>query len=305
MADLARLLTLTDDALGDALRGLGAELDVPPVSMSDAADPARLARLRIEAAAGRPPAASTGFLGRLGVGRGRRTWRRSLVLAVAALLVLAAVAGAIGFGLPGLRIVFAPPASPTPGVSPAPSTLGASAVPSAGGPSAAPSPSGPPGAGLGLGTPTTLAAAPAEAGFPILLPGDPAVGPPDAVWIDDVGRVTLVWRAGAGLPATEQSSLGLIVSEFPGTINPGYFEKLLDAGSTIDSVAVRGRPGYWISGEPHEFVYVNPSNEATFDGRRLVGDTLAWSDGPVTYRIESALGREAAIRIAESLAPAA
>jgi hypothetical protein len=304
MADLARLLTLTDDALGDALRGLGAELDVPPVSVSDAADPARLARLRIEAAAARPPAATAGFLERLGVGRGRRTWRRSLVLAVAALLVLAAVAGAIGFGLPGLRIVFTPAAAPTPGGSPAPSTLGASSGQSAAAPSPTPSSSEPPGSGLGLGTPTTLAAAQAQAGFPILLPGDPAVGPPDAVWIDDVGRVTLIWRAGAGLPATEESSLGLLVSEFPGTINPGYFEKLLDAGSTIDPITVRGRPGYWISGEPHEFVYVNPSNQPTFDARRLVGDTLAWSDGPVTYRIESALGREAAIRIAESLAPA-
>ena len=170
MADLARLLTLTDDALGDALRGLGAELDVPPVSAADGADPARLARLRIETAAVRPPASSAGFLDRLALGRGRRTWRRSLVLAVAALLVLAAIAGAIGFGLPGLRIVFAPATSPTPGVSPAPSSVGASPGPSASGrPSATPSPSGPPGSGLGLGTPTTLTAAQAEAGFPILL----------------------------------------------------------------------------------------------------------------------------------------
>src|SRR4051812_11659990 len=245
MADLSRLLTLTDDALGDARRGLGAELDVPPVSAADGADPARLARLRIEAGAVRAPAPATGFLDRLGAGRGR-PWRRSLVLAIVAVLVLAAIAGAIGFGLPGLRIVFAPAASPTPGVSPAPPTLGASPGPSAGRPSATPSPSGPPGSGLGLGAPTTLAAARSEAGYPILLPGDPAVGPPDAVWIDDVGRVTLVWRTAPGLPATEESSLGLVVSELPGTINPGYFEKLLDAGSTIEPVTVRGQSGYWI-----------------------------------------------------------
>ncbi|HEY7970138.1 MAG TPA: hypothetical protein VID95_09090, partial [Candidatus Limnocylindrales bacterium] len=216
----------------------------------------------------------------------------------------AAIAGAIGFGLPGLRIVFAPTASPTAGVSPAPSTLGGSIGPSAArSPGASPS-SGPPGSGLDLGTPTTLAAAQAQAGFPILLPTDPAVGSPDAAWVDDVGRVTLVWRAAPGLPATDESSLGLVLSEFRGTINPGYFEKILDAGSTIAPVTVRSRPGYWISGEPHQFVYVDPSNKPTFDARRMVGDTLAWSDGTVTYRIESALGREAAVRVAESLEPA-
>jgi hypothetical protein len=32
-----------------------------------------------------------------------------------------------------------------------------------------------------------------------------------------------------------------------------------------------------------------------------VADALIWSDGRVTYRIESALGRDETIRIAESL----
>jgi hypothetical protein len=37
------------------------------------------------------------------------------------------------------------------------------------------------------------------------------------------------------------------------------------------------------------------------DSRRWVGDTLLWTDGGTTYRLETALGRDAAIRIAESL----
>jgi hypothetical protein len=179
-----------------------------------------------------------------------------------------------------------------------------SAIPStASSPTPTSTPSGPPGTGLGFGDPVTLDEARARAGFPILLPTDDRLGPPDAVWIDEHQRVTLAWLPRPGVPASEESGLGLVVSQFPGHIDAGYFQKLLDAGSTIQPVTVRGRRGYWISGQPHEFVYVNPSNEPTFDDRRLVGDTLAWSDGDVTYRVESALGLDEAMRIAESLRP--
>lgn len=37
------------------------------------------------------------------------------------------------------------------------------------------------------------------------------------------------------------------------------------------------------------------------DGRRWVGDALAWTDGAITYRLESGLGRDASIELAESV----
>ena len=37
------------------------------------------------------------------------------------------------------------------------------------------------------------------------------------------------------------------------------------------------------------------------DERRWVGDALVWSDGTTTNRIESALGRDATIALAESI----
>jgi hypothetical protein len=305
VSEARRLGALSDDALAAALRELGGAIHVAVVSpAADGIDPARRARLRIEAAGARP---QRGILDRLGfgpaAGRGRPL-RRGLVLAVALLLVLAAIAGAIGFGLPGLRIVFGPGASPTPSLTAAPSVVPGSpaASPSnTAAPTRSPVRSGPPGSNLGFGEPVTLDEARARAGFPILLPTDGHLGPPDAVWIDRIGRVSLVWRARPDLPATLESGLGLVISQFSGHINPGYFEKLLDAGATIQPVTVRGKPGYWISGRPHEFVYVDPSNEPTFDDRRLVGDTLAWSDGDVTYRVESELGLDEAMRIAELL----
>jgi hypothetical protein len=37
------------------------------------------------------------------------------------------------------------------------------------------------------------------------------------------------------------------------------------------------------------------------DHHRVVGDTLVWTADGVTFRLESALGMDAAIRLAESL----
>ena len=66
-------------------------------------------------------------------------------------------------------------------------------------------------------------------------------------------------------------------------------------------MTVNGGRGFWISGPQHFFYYVDPSGAIVEDSRRSVGDTLIWTDGDVTYRLESRLGMEEAIRLAESL----
>jgi hypothetical protein len=47
----------------------------------------------------------------------------------------------------------------------------------------------------------------------------------------------------------------------------------------------------FLSGEPH---VVTPPN-------RLAGNTLLWVRGDTTYRLETALGRDAALRLARSV----
>ncbi|HEV7810196.1 MAG TPA: hypothetical protein VGO64_06340, partial [Candidatus Limnocylindrales bacterium] len=228
----------------------------------------------------------------------RRPVRRAVILGIAAAIVLAAVAAAIGFGLPGLRIVFAPQRTP-PAVTVPSGSPGASPI---SGPSATPSAKpGPPGSALGLGRQVTVAEAARAATFPLLVPGDARFGAPDTVWIDDVGRVTLVWATRPGLPETLEPGVSLIVTEFPGHLDTGYFGKILDTGATIENVSVGGSPAYWIAGSPHDFVYVGADGQVAFDRRRMAGDTLAWSRDPVTYRIETSVGRDEAIRIAESM----
>ena len=78
-------------------------------------------------------------------------------------------------------------------------------------------------------------------------------------------------------------------------------ESISDGRTTVTSVKVGGADGYWISGAPHDIILVDPSGEPVFDSRRSAGDTLIWSVGDLTSRLESALGRGDAIALAESL----
>jgi hypothetical protein len=275
--------TMTDDELTNGLLDLGRMLASPSIDRGGTAlDPAARARLRLVATAPgrdggwwqRPPTAL-----RL---------RRAIVLAAVAVVVVAAIAGAIGLGLPGIRIV---PASS------APPTLGSSASPA---PSASRPIGGPLGSGLGLGDPIALADAGRAAGISVVLPSATGVGPPAAAWLLD-GRLSLVWPSGPALPTTREPGIGLILAKFRGSINPGYFEKITEPGTTVEPAEVGGVTGYWISGTPHQLVFVDPVGVPIFDSRRIVGDTLLWARDGVTYRLESGLDRAAAIALAETL----
>jgi hypothetical protein len=143
----------------------------------------------------------------------------------------------------------------------------------------------------------------ARAGFHVRWPTDPVAGPPDAAYVDETkrGQVSLVWATRADLPATLEPGVGLLMTEFLGSVDSGFFDKAIGSDTTVESVLVAGHRGYWLSGAPHFFFYTGPSGAVVQDERRWVGDALLWSDGSITYRLESDLGRDATIRIAESL----
>jgi hypothetical protein len=245
------------------------------------------------------PAPSSNFAAAVGErirARPRRSWfglrpafgrpiSRAVLIAVVLLLVVVAVAAAIGFGFPGLRIIFGGP--------------GASGAPSPGPAASRPSPSGAPGSAMGLGAAVPLTELDGRAGFHVLLPGDPNLGQPDAAYLMD-GRVALAWGPRPGVAVTRDPGISLVISEFRGTAG-GYFEKMLGSDTALTPVVVRGVAGYWISGDPHFFFYVDPSGQQVEDTHRVVGDTLVWASDGLTFRIESGVGKDASIRIAESL----
>jgi hypothetical protein len=145
-----------------------------------------------------------------------------------------------------------------------------------------------PGRDLGLGRRTTLAGARrlARVGVPAVA----ALGPPDAVYADPRdGSASLVWRPRPGLPAAS-SGVGALLTVLPGG-DVQLVKKLLGAGTSVTAVDVDGATGVFIAGEPHVVV---PPN-------RLAGNTLIWVRGATTYRLESALGRVAALRLARSV----
>jgi hypothetical protein len=93
----------------------------------------------------------------------------------------------------------------------------------------------------------------------------------------------------------------MVLVTFDGTVEEEYAEKVLHSGATLERVSVDGHPGFWIGGDPHFFYYIRDGDTVVEESRRWVGDALVWTDGERSYRLESGLGRDAAIRVAESL----
>ena len=281
MANRLELLrAMSDDELGAALGALAPAVAWPAARLAaDGPDLATRVRARIAAEAPRAQ---------------RRGWfsfgpaRRALVLAIVALVVLAAVVGAVAFGVPGIRLIFGDPGGTPP---PAVATPG-------------PTPTGsapPAGSSLDLGDLVDPAMAGERAGFAVKLPTDPTLGPPDATYVSDRDEVALVWAPTDDLPPTVESDIGLLIMQFRGSVTPEPIGKMISSGTVVEPVQLGDGTAYWISGDPHVFFYFTPDGRHVEEGRRWVGDALIWQDGEMTYRIETSLGKDAAVRIAESL----
>ena len=195
-------------------------------------------------------------------------WPRAAALAVIATLLLAATAAALVVVLPGLRITTVPTV-PT-----------AEAVASR----------------LALGDP--IPADTVADGVPA------ALGLPDEAYVfGDHEVLSLVYLADDELPELAGSGIGLLVQVIDGALDRERVEKLVAEGASVTAVQVGGEAGFWIEGPPHLVRYTDPDGRERSQRTRLVGDTLVWERGGVLYRIESGLGLDGTLRIAESIAP--
>ena len=137
---------------------------------------------------------------------------------------------------------------------------------------------------------TTLAAARAATGFRILLPAYPAgLGDPDRVYLQSDGpMVILVW-----LKPDDERQIMLSLHE----IAPGAMTLFKSQPRVIQETQVNGEYALWTEG-PHLLVTRNGDH----DFRRLVqGNTLIWTADGITYRLETSLTLEEALKIAVSL----
>jgi hypothetical protein len=250
------------------LRALGRELDLP--AAPDLAPSLRARLPEIEARARRAPRPFA--------------WRAQRVLVLAMILLALAVATALA--LPPVRDAISDLFSGA--------TVERTTAPS---PRATPQDEG-----RLLGQPSTLAAASRTVAFQPLVPG--ALGRADAVYLSELapgGVVSLAYEARPRLPRAVTTGFGLLITEFRGDLAPGLLRKVVPMASRVRRFALAGSRAVWITGPPH-FLYFRTSDGEIRESPPLVAEhVLLLERGRVLVRLEGAMNRREAVRIAMSL----
>jgi hypothetical protein len=69
----------------------------------------------------------------------------------------------------------------------------------------------------------------------------------------------------------------------------------------LERLTFDGGPAFWITGQAHRVFYRDKQGTIREETIRLAGNVLLWQRGALTLRLEGALDREEALRIAASL----
>jgi hypothetical protein len=158
---------------------------------------------------------------------------------------------------------------------------------------------------LALGSPMTLDEARTRIARPILVPSLPDLASPDEVYVSDVpagGQVALLYDPRPGIPASPETGVGLLLTQFDGSLLRGQFGKGLGPGTRLEEVQVNGGYGLRIEGDPHAvFGYQDSAGQNRSEAIRLAANTLIWERGSLIIRLEGALSRDEMLRIAASV----
>ena len=137
---------------------------------------------------------------------------------------------------------------------------------------------------------TTLEEAQSIVDFPIPLPTyPPDLGAPDRVYLQDANgwMLILVWLD----PQSSHVEMSLHIIE----AGSWAIEKYQPAA--IEETIIHGQRAVWTSG-PYPLLLSNGNIDLT---RMIDGHVLIWEENGITYRLETNLTMEEAVRIAESL----
>ena len=234
--------------------------------------------------------------GRGGRGEGRQGWvsRRMawalmlvVVLCSSLMVIPPARAAILEFIQIGVVRIF--PAEPTPLTAPQPESSTVAPVTATAAPTAQP---------LipileKLAGEMTLEEAQRNVDYPILLPAyPPDLGSPDRVFVQDAdGAMTILVWIDPQKPDEVLMSLHFLPS--------GSWAVKKIEPTRIQETEVNGQRAIWAIG-PYPVRYSN----GDIDFTRLVdGHVLIWAQGDVTFRLETRLSLEEAVRVAESLEP--
>jgi hypothetical protein len=147
---------------------------------------------------------------------------------------------------------------------------------------------------LDLGDRVTLAQARSNVRYHVYMPRK--AGRPDAVYLlrfPPGGQVSFVW----GSPSRPR----LLFSQFRGSRTGEFIEKLVTIGTKVERVSVDGEPGYFLSGEPHQFNYLDAEGQVIQESIRLAGNTLLWEHDGLVLRLEGDFDKRDALALARSV----
>lgn len=145
---------------------------------------------------------------------------------------------------------------------------------------------------LDLGGAVSLEQARRQAGFPIALPASPAdLGQPQAVFYQLMGGpvVVLAWT-----DPRDPAQARLVLSETE--VRNIIFQKMLV--TEVSQTRVNDQPAVWVAGP---YLLVSGSGETATTRLIQGGHTLLWTEGNVTYRLETHQPLDEAVQTAESL----
>jgi len=261
------------------LRDLARALDTPAPDYSDRV-------LRALAARGQEPAPVTRRVpGRILSPRARRILIAAAVVVIA-IAVTIAVPGsrralASWFGFAGIEIRHAP-------IRTSPPPAGGLPVP------------------LHAGAKVTLADARAAMEGQLKLPA--ALPAPTDVYLrrDRAAVVvTLAYRTAPHLHPTADTGYALILTEIANAGHP-LLEKIVGTNANAAVVTVAREPGVFIDG-PQEIITIDPSRPIQGQpalhevAARSSANTIIWSHGSTTYRLEGGFSRRAAVALASTI----
>ncbi len=145
--------------------------------------------------------------------------------------------------------------------------------------------------GADLGPPMTLAEAAQRAGVvPYVAPG---LGEPLDVYSPGGAYVVVRYDDGG---------TQVLVTTLPGTVDEMAFSKLVGSGASVREVTVDGHDGWWITGDPHLFLYED--RRRGIREARPSADSLAWQVGDTIVRIEADVPLARAMALAAEVRPA-
>jgi hypothetical protein len=134
--------------------------------------------------------------------------------------------------------------------------------------------------------------------FPIHLPAN--LRPPDRVFVPEFqgpvqnsGGVILVW-----IDEIQRNRVEFILYQFSNISNEIIFNKFID--HNLENTQVNGNPAVWAQG-PHMLYMFYDEREYPEIGRIVTQSVLIWSQDEITYRLETTLPLEAALKLAETL----